>query len=222
MNKFIQKMSEYDSLDYDDFLKIHTDYILPLDIKIDFKLFEEEIKYYHKDFKRWGPDHTNFPRYGLPLVNLNGKLDNDPDPSCWPSDVWAKHHPDNMYWYPDYRTHTEVMNLESLKPLKVIAGHMLKSCILWWNNTGHLKPHVDMLPNHITHLRLWGTNKTHKEYHFHYSNGHKLKNFEPGRIYLSSVIDEHKAFATEDYTYTFFIAVDLNSIPLIQSLKIKK
>ena len=220
VKSLMDRMSLCDKIDYDTFQKLHTDYIIPLDIKIDSKLFEEEIKEYHEKFKQWGPSHTQFPRYGLPLVNMNGSLDNKIDPGCWPLDTWADHHPDKIYWYPDFRSHTEVMKLESLKPLEIISNHMLRSCILWWNNTGHLKPHVDMLPDYITHLRLWGTNKTDKEYHFQYSNGYQLKDFEPGRIYLSSVVDEHRAFATEDYTYTFFIAVDLNSIPLIESLKI--
>lgn len=202
-----------------EFKELHTDYLIPLDIYIPPKQFEEEIQKYHTIFKQWGPYHTNFPRYGLPLVNLTGNLDDEVDPSCMPLDVWCSLNPDNMYWEVDFNQPTEAMNLPSLSELSKIKDYMCRSNILWWNNTGHFKPHVDMIPEAITHLRLWGTNKTPDEYYFKYGD-HRLNDFEPGRIYLVNTLEQHEAFAISNYVYTFFIAIKLNSIETIKELMI--
>jgi hypothetical protein len=88
---------------------------------------------------------------------------------------------------------------------------------LLWHNTGHFKQHVDTLPDRITHLRLWGVNVDSSKYKLNY-NGHIVKNFEPGRLYLLDTVKEHDAVALADDVFTFFIAVDLSALPLIKKL----
>lgn len=212
MNDLKKLMASYEpKLTLNQFEKLHRDFLTPLDIYIPPNQFEEEIKQYHKHFKQWGPYHTNFPRYGLPLVNLTGKIDDKVDPSCMPLDVWCKLNPTEMYWELDFKQPTEVMNLDCLSPLKPLLPYMRRSNILWWNNTGHFKPHVDMVPEAITHLRLWGINKTSKEYYLKYGD-HRIKDIEPGRLYLIDTLSEHEAFSVSDYVYTFFIAVTLDAV----------
>lgn len=215
MSSLDSLMASYEpKLTIDQFKDLHPNFITPLDIYIPPSQFEKEIKQYHNFFRQWGPYHTNFPRYGLPLVNLSGRIDDDVDPSCMPLDVWCNLNPNEMYWELDFDQPTEVMNLPSLSSLSKILPYMRRSNILWWNNTGHFKPHVDMVQEAITHLRLWGTNKTSKEYYFKYGN-HRLTDIEPGRIYLVNTLSQHEAFAVDDYVYTFFISITLDAIETI-------
>ena len=215
MNNLNVLMDSYEpKLTIDQFKDLHKDFITPLDICIPVNQFDEEIKQYHKYFRQWGPYHTNFPRYGLPLVNLSGNIDDEVDPSCMPLDVWCQLNPTEMYWELDFDQPTEVMNLPSLAPLQTIQQCMRRSNILWWNNTGHFKPHVDMVPEAITHLRLWGINKTSKDYYLKYGN-QRITDIEPGRLYLIDTLSQHEAFAVSNYVYTFFIAVTLDAIESI-------
>ena len=67
---------------------LHTKNLVPLNIRIDVDSFLTDIKYYEPFFKQWGDKFTDLSRYGLPLVNKNGRLDNEPEPACWPLDRW--------------------------------------------------------------------------------------------------------------------------------------
>ena len=77
---FIIPEKEYDEL--------HKQNLVPLDIRIDVESFLDDMQQYQSFFKQWGDKFTDLPRYGLPLVNKNGRLDNDPEPVCWPLDRW--------------------------------------------------------------------------------------------------------------------------------------
>ena len=70
----------------DEYYKLHQQNLTPLNIKIDVDLFESQIKKYK--FIQWGDKFNEYPRYGLPVVNQNGRMDNDPEPACWPLDRW--------------------------------------------------------------------------------------------------------------------------------------
>lgn len=202
----------------EEYNRIHTDLLVPLKYKIDIDLFESEISQYEKYFKRWGPEHTNFPRFGLPLVNLTGNIDDEVDPTCWPIDRWNHYNPKNQYWETDFTKPTEVLNLPCFSPIENLKKYMIRSNILLWNNTGHFKPHIDMLPNFITHIRLWGTNVDDSKYFMKYGK-RRIKDFEPGRLYLIDTMKEHEAFSTADGVYTFFIALDLKCLPTIETSK---
>ena len=69
-----------------EYYKIHKQNLTPLKFKIDVDLFEKQIEKY--TFKPWGDKFHEYPRYGLPVVNQNGRMDNDPEPACWPLDRW--------------------------------------------------------------------------------------------------------------------------------------
>jgi hypothetical protein len=205
--------------------ELHSSKLIPLNIKINCNLFEEEIKLYDWAFRQWGEKHTDFPRFGLPLINENGKLDNDPEPTCWPLDQWAEYK--NLIYYKDvsdlsFRTPTEILNINSLQPLNPIKKYMIRSCILKWHTLGHFKPHIDTsIPSPI--IRLWGTNDP-KNFRFRFKDKDENfvieKNIERGRIYLADTSITHDAFAIDDNVYQFFIALHYTSYDDIKNLLI--
>jgi hypothetical protein len=201
----------------EDYYKLHTDYIVPLDLKINIEMFNKEIEEFKPKFRRWGEEHLEYPRYGISLCNLTGSIDDEIDPCCYPLDRWAHKYPMDKYWDHDFKKATPVFDIPSLEPLQQLKEHLIRSNILLWHNTGHFKQHVDTLPDRITHLRLWGVNVDSSKYKLNYK-GHIVKDFEPGRLYLLDTVKEHDAVALADDVFTFFIAVDLPALPLIKKL----
>ena len=185
--------SEYD--------KIHTDILIPTIFKIN-NTFEEEIKQYHKYFVQWGNTHTEYHRYGLSLVNRTGDYTDKESNS--PLDTHYEQ-TGEILWDIDFTVPTQALNIKSLNVLNPIKKYMIRSNILWWNELGHFKPHVDISKNFFTHIRLWGTNKTSSEYLFKFNN--EKINFEPGRLYICDTSITHEAKALTDYCYTYFISV---------------
>ena len=69
-----------------DYEKLHEYKLQPLSIKIDVDNFLSEIIKFDEYFRPWGDKYNDLPRYGLPLINENGKLNNEIEPACWPLD----------------------------------------------------------------------------------------------------------------------------------------
>lgn len=199
----------------DEYYELHKDYIVPLDLKINLSNFDKEIEKFKPNFRRWGVEHTEFPRYGISLCNLTGHVNDEVDPACYPLDRWANKYPMAKFWDHDFKKLTPVFDLPSLSPLWQFKEYMIRSNILLWHKTGHFKPHVDTDPNLITHIRLWGVNVDNSKYKLKYNN-HIVKNFEPGRLYLIDTIKEHDAVALDNNVYTFFIAVNLSALHIIK------
>ena len=159
----------------EEYYKIHKKNLSPLNIKIDVELFENQIKKFK--FRHWGDKFHEYPRFALPLVNQNGSLNNEIEPSCWPLDRWNflqrgfkdtdedfTEFYNNFTKYDDlidethFKKHTEALSISSLDPLKPIKKHLLRSCILRFDTMGHFKPHFDTwFPTKW--IRLWGTTK---------------------------------------------------------------
>ena len=137
--------------------KLHTAPIVETDIDIDIVAFKDEISEF--EFTQWGSTHTNYPRFGTPLVNTTGSMDEENDPSRMPLDEhFIKYQDkDNILFDHDIREKTPAFYMKSLKPLTDVFGeYMCRSAILKWDKMGHFKEHVDVkvpTPN----LRLWGT-----------------------------------------------------------------
>lgn len=215
--KFSERISTLPMLDVDTYTKLHTSPIVPLNIKINVDLFRTEIQQYKLLFRRWGKDKMEYPRYGIPLVNLTGNLDDKEDPSCWPLDKWIAANPKNPLWETDFKTNTDILRLSSLTPLQCIEPYMIRSNILLWHREGFFSPHVDMLPNAITHLRLWGITEDCNGYELAYGDD-IIRDIEPGRLYLIDTMRQHRARAMKNGVYTFFIAVDINILNILPSL----
>lgn len=153
------------------YYKLHTKPLVPTDIKIDPELFKLEIGQFDQ-WKFWGDLYQQYPRMAIPLVNMNGSLNNDPDPACYPLDRWnflqSGEKDFNEYLFGvsqfemgplfeiSFTQHTPVLDLKSLRPLDPLKKYMTRSCILKWDAMGHFNPHFDTW--HPTRwLRLWGT-----------------------------------------------------------------
>lgn len=195
----------------------NNEYLRPLDIQINLDQFHRDIDKYKTYFRRWGKNHLQYPRYGISLVNLTGNIHDDVDPACWPLDEWQRHNPRCWYTDHDFKRSTIVLSEPCFDPITCLKTHMLRSNILLWHNTGHFKPHIDMLKGRIDHLRLWGVSSD--KYKLYYQDS-EYKNWQPGQLYLIDVTSRHWAEATADDVYTFFIAVDLTAQKIIEGLLI--
>ena len=162
----------------EDYERLHTQNLVPLDININVKDFLEDMNEYDSHFYQWGDKFTDLPRYGLPLVNENGKMDNDPEPVCWPLVRWNfvnlgyNDTPEDFTrFYKNVQNNidteklqletyftqpTSALSMKSLEPLNDIKPYMVRSCILKWHTKAHFKPHYDTW-HPVKWLRLWGT-----------------------------------------------------------------
>lgn len=198
------------AIDEEKYNELHTDGIVATDIDIDIDQFTKDIKKYSEHFSQWGNTYKSYPRFGLPLVNLTGKLDEKNDPSRMPLDEHFMIHQDkdNIVFDHEILEKTEVCNMPSLEKLMEVFGdYMCRSAILKWDTMGHFKPHVDVVkpaPN----LRLWGTTSTNMQLKM---DGKVINSIKPGKIYIFDSSLKHEAFATGDNVYQFFIALTIDA-----------
>ena len=159
-----------------EYYDLHTNLLIPLDIKIDAELFKLEMDMYEGKKYHWGDLYTQYPRFAYPLVNMNGRNNNEIEPACYPLDRWnfiktgldnTKENFDNflfnisqfsegLLFETSFTEPTELMNFKSLKVLDPIRKYMTRSCILEWDTMGHFNPHFDNW-HPARWLRLWGT-----------------------------------------------------------------
>ena len=194
--------------------ELHTSELVKTNIKIDVDEFKKEIKFYENKFTKWGKKYPKVPRYGIPMVNLSGNLDEDDDPSRQPLDEYYQNS-HKIKHDAEIKTKTEVCNMKTLQPLKILYPYLIRSSILKWDKGGFFAPHCDVFipaPN----LRIWGTT----------SNNMKLiidkkiqKNIEPGRIYIIDTAKEHEAKSFEDEVYQFFIGLSIDSYDTLKKIR---
>ena len=223
------------SLSHEEYAEFHPHVLQPLKIKLDVDLFEEQMHEYRYAFRRWGTKHTQYPRYGAPLVNLNGDMFNNPEPVCYPLDQWNSDKPEQERIYdPMIRVPTPMLSESCFDPLDPVKPFMLRSAILKWHNTGHFKPHTDTwVPSDI--IRLWGTNDPDNMV-FRFDKDRKTASpdivargdvtydlvreteIEAGRLYITDTHVIHDASATGDNVFQFFIALSTDSMPVLKEL----
>jgi len=204
-------------LQKDEYNDLHKDFLTPLDIYIDCNLFQSEIDKFHDSFQKWGNRYPNLPRFSVPLVNSNGRLDNVQDPSLGSLSHWNEDNPDNPLIENDFSTPTSVMNIKSLQPLKIFETYLTRSNILKWYKDAEFKPHIDtQVPT--PYLRLWGTTDptTIELSYFSGDSFNVVKNIEKGRLYLIDTSIVHIAKAT-GFNYQFFISVNSEAWKLIKT-----
>ena len=192
---------------------------------------------YRYAFRRWGVNHLEYPRYGAPLVNLNGEMFNNPEPICYPLNQWneGKSEEDKVR-DPKCIIPTEMLSASCFDPLAPLKPFMYRSAILLWHDTGHFKPHTDTkVPSDI--IRLWGTNDPDNMV-FRFDKDRKTANprevaegnlsydlvretdIEAGRLYITDTHVIHDALATGDNVFQFFISLSTDSIPTLKELLI--
>lgn len=216
-----RKYEKSKKLDIDKYWKIHTDFLVPLDIKIDAALFRKEIESYKENFKSWGFNKPELDqvRKGLPLVNLDGMYSNKEDISIGPLDQHNSAFPNNCYLENDFTVPTEVLNISSLEPLTSIKKYMCRSSILHWKPPANFSPHWDIILPTVN-LRLWGTDNPDNVELRYKKNGELVPcdNVEAGRLYLIDTSTIHDARCVKDEVYQYFIALNVNSYDTIREL----
>lgn len=201
----------------DQYKLLHKNFLTPTSIKIDVEQFINEIKIYDKYFQKWGQQHTDIPRYGIALVNKNGSIVTQ-DPINGSLHEWNKNFPDNPIIETDCQTLTPVIDIHSLKPLRIFDNHWCRSNILKWNKGAHFKPHIDtVIPS--PWLRLWATTNA-DNFEIRYDNGNGIltnfDNVEPGRLYLIDTSLVHDAISNTDDVYQLFLSVLPSSIEILK------
>lgn len=220
---FRERSNSRQRMGADQYYSIHKQILTPLPIKIDCDLFEEEVFYYDKEFEQFGNTYTELERYSLGLTDCKQKISEKPHPVNWPMDVWNIQHPDTPLFDNDFFIPNEALkSFTSLQEFSIIfKDHLARCSILKWNTGAHFKPHIDMVlptPN----LRIWGTNDPDNN-HFCFWNEDTQQyeeqiNIERGRLYLADTSLYHHAYATSDYVYTFFFALQITAYDTIKEL----
>lgn len=206
LRELIVSYSELPKLDNEKYALLHENLLTPTDIKIDVDAFKKEIKEYDEYFGTWGKNWLQYPRYGIPLVNLTGKLTENSDPSRMPLDEYIMLE-NKILHDVDVTKKTPLAKMNCLQPLDSVLQYAGRSSILKWDSLGHFKPHADVVlpaPN----LRIWGT--TSANLTLKIDNTH-IKNIEPGRIYVIDTSKIHEAWANENEIYQFFISLTIDS-----------
>lgn len=226
-------------IEKDTYLKLHTAPLVPTNMVINIDNFYISMQKYKYAFRSWGEKKKHMPRYGLPLVNREGNLYNNPEPVCYPLDEWIE----NMTQEEkannldrNFNVKTEVLDEVCFDSLSSIKQYMIRSCILRWDKETFFHPHTDTwFPSPI--LRLWGTNEPDKvkirfDKNLQRSNPWEVPNEEtielrdfediiidPGRLYVidTNIIHSARSLVNEP-TYQFFIALHSDGYSLIKDL----
>ena len=219
------------------YLDMHTAPLIPLDMCADIGLFHECMTLYQHAFRTWGVKHLENRRYGLPLVNANGELHNNPEPVCYPLDQWnANLEDEDRVRDHSFQVPTKVLSHPAFDFLEPLKDCILRSCILKWMDNSLFYPHTDTkLQGRI--LRLWGTDRPDKV-KLRFDRGGIRSNprevdsvdhdlappnceVEAGRMYLIDTNIIHETHSYANNTYQFFLSFDRDqSYKIIQKLQL--
>jgi len=223
--KLVEKVKKLPEISKETYSELHTDYLVPLDIKIDCDSFLEEIEPYDQYLRPWGgmEKQSSVELGGIPLVNMTGELTGI-DRSMGSLSKWCLDHPDEPIIDTDFRTPTEILGIDSLKALRVFDKYWTKSSILKWGKGAEFPPHVDtFVPAYW--YRLWSPLSADILVEFNTKNSFlkdqysvRVMNLEPGRIYLIDTSVVHYAQALANNVYQLFLSVDPGATELIKEL----
>ena len=118
------KLANLPSISQEQYSKIHSYPLVPLMLKIDTALFQEEIKKYDFAFERWGKKHNHLPRFGAALVNSSGIIHKG-DPINGSLTEWNLDYPNTPLIETDCISPTDILNIHSLDPLRVFDGYLV-------------------------------------------------------------------------------------------------
>lgn len=192
----------------EDYKSLHPHFLTPLDIKIDCDLFNKELIKYEEYFEQWGNDHQHLPRYGLALVNQDGKLKNK-DPINGSLMAWNRDNPGQPLIETDCVTPTDAMTMSSLSPLNILNGHWCRSNIFKWNKDAFFFPHIDTIVPSMW-IRLWAVTTPGIVVRYHNKDTDTfevVENIELGRVYIIDTSLVHDANAINDNVHQLFLSV---------------
>lgn len=209
---------DLDVVSYFEYLQLHKQFLQPTSLKIDVDQFLIEIKTYSNYFEPWGKDF-DLPRYGLALVNRSGVL-HTPDIANGSLMEWNRNNPTDPLLEVDFVQPTPVLNIPSLRPLKIFEGKWYRSNVFKLEKGGLFYPHVDtVIPS--PWLRLWATtdakNTEVRAWDAETKSMKTVEGIESGRIYLLDSSIVHDAHSS-DTVYQLFLCVNPSAYNTIKGL----
>lgn len=210
-----ERLSNIRGLEKEKYRKLHYQPLVPLNIKIDPYQFHQEIIEYDYAFEQWGKDHTHLSRYGAALVNRTGTIHKD-DPINGSLTEWNSKNPQIPIIETDCTVPTEILDLPSLSPLRILDGYWCRSNILKWNEGAKFLPHIDtILP--APWIRLWATTCSDNILvKFYIDNDIVTPNIESGRVYLIDTSIVHEAECLYNTNYQLFLSLSTESINILE------
>ena len=206
MRDIYKKYQEADKVPEKVYSELHTDFLVPLDIKID-DAAEEQFKLCSEAFYIWGDNRPELiTRKGMALVNLDGEI-TAKDLSIGPLDhhnrKYDKGLVDECYLESHFTQHTPMLQ-GVLEPIRQFD--LCRSSILWWQDGDNFVPHTDVvLPT--VNLRLWGATNRNVSLRYGPDRDNLIEaDYEPNRLYLidTSILHDARAFGD---VYQYFIAL---------------
>lgn len=212
------KLSTLKKISIKEYKSLHRNFLTPTSIKIDCNRFKNEILNFSDYFMQWGKHHSELPRYGIALVNLDGNMHKNDDPINGSLYEWNALNPKNAIIESDCKCATKLMDISSLSILNSFQGFWYRSNILKWHRGARFLPHIDnLLP--APWIRLWGSTTSNISLRFW--DQHEMttvKDIEPGRIYIIDTSIVHDAEALEDNTYQFFLCLSPDAFKILEKV----
>ena len=131
-------------IELEKYLELHTAPVVATDIVVDPTDFDDLMQQNHYAFRSWGEKKKHMPRYGLPLVNDNGSMYNNPEPVCYPLDEWLEPLAEEDWVFDrDFTKRTPIFEHTVFDPLRLLDDYWCRSCILRWDGEAFFFLHSD-------------------------------------------------------------------------------
>tara|TARA_Y100001937_G_scaffold125605_1_gene192784 strand:+ start:1634 stop:2344 length:711 start_codon:yes stop_codon:yes gene_type:complete len=210
--KFYDKFFSLPTIGIRKYKKLYNQPLRKTKLKINVVDFLNEIQQFKTCFQKWGNKTDKGQRWGLPLVNETGVID-EPDDTIQPLDE-LYFNTGKLLMDVEIKEKTVACMMESLSPLRELYPYLIRSAILKWNYSAGFTRHRDIeLP--ANHFRLWGTTSDKIVLKI---DDIEMRDLEPGRIYLIDVSKFHEGLARQNHLYQFFLGVNLDAYDTLEKI----
>jgi len=210
--QFYDKFFSLDTLGIRKYKKLYNQPLRPTKLKINPVDFCLEIEQYKTCFQKWGDKKDKGQRWGLPLVNETGIID-EPDDTIQPLDELFLEK-GKLLMDVELREKTVACMMESLRPLHCLFPYLVRSAVLKWHWGAGFDRHRDIeLP--ANHLRLWATMSDKMVLKI---DDEEIRDIEPGKIYLIDVSKFHEGWSKQNHLYQLFLGVNLDAHDTLESI----
>ena len=210
--KFYDKFFSLETISVRKYKKLYNQPLRPTKLKINCVDFVNEIQQFKTCFQKWGNKTDKGQRWGLPLVNETGVID-EPDDTIQPLDE-LYFETGKLLMDVEITEKTVACMMESLEPLRQLYPYMVRSAVLKWHWGACFSRHRDIeLP--ANHLRLWATMSDKMILKI---DDEEMKDIEPGRIYLIDVSKFHEGISKQNHLYQLFLGVNLDAYDILEKI----
>ena len=209
---FYDKFFKLPTIGKRQYKKLYNQPLRKTKLKINVVEFVNEVQQYKTCFQKWGNKKDKGQRWGLPLVNETGIID-EPDDTIQPLDelFFEK---GKLLMDVEIREKTIACMMESLQPLRKLYPYLVRSAILKWHWGAGFARHRDMeLP--ANHFRLWGTCSEKMVLKI---DDQEMRDIEAGRIYLIDTSKFHEGWSKQNHLFQFFLGVNLDAYDTLESI----